>query len=56
MLNTEFKIKKFEDWIVTMIDFDKKLKAFDERQNMTSSMINYIGEEYFTIEIIIKDK
>ncbi len=54
MLNTEFKIKKLEDWIITIIDFDQKLKEFDKRQNMTSKMIIYVGKVHFTIEIIIK--
>ena len=56
MLNTEFKIKKLEDWITMMIELDKKLKEFDKRQNMNSKMISYVGAEYFTVEIIIKDK
>ena len=56
MLNTEFKIKRLEDWITTMIDFDLKLKEFDKRQSMNSEMISYVGKDYFTIEIIIKDR
>ena len=54
MLKTNYRIKKFEDWIKTSIDFEKKLKNFKKISNCDSKLTMFVSKEYYVVQIEIE--
>ena len=57
MLKTRFIVHEFEEWLFTLLDFEKKIEVLGELSlDSIVEINNYVDEYDFVIEIIINKR